>query len=137
MEPCKYKVSKVQESRGYQLEGPGLRPQHIFRDDESRERLADIADLMNFAFEQGRRIVEADQQPNLVKLQVASEIPVVSPAVGANPQSSGAGQKAAQLSPGDAPTDKAVGSTQSFSGRMTTRLLQSTRQLLSRITTVK
>ena len=137
MEPCKYKVSKVEESRGYRLEGPGLRPQHIFRYDESRERLVDIADLMNFAFEQGRRVVEADQLPTRVKLRVASEIPVAAPATGAHPQSVDAGQKAAELSPGDAPTDKAASSTQSFSGRMTTRILQSTRQLLSRITTVK
>jgi len=67
MEACKYKVKPFEQSwgSGYRLEGPGLQTERVFRGEESRERLEDIADLMNFAFEQGRRVVEADQRSAL------------------------------------------------------------------------
>jgi hypothetical protein len=64
METGKYKVNTIHESwgSGYQLDGPGLRMARVFRGEESRERLEDIADLMNFAFEQGRHLIDLGQQ---------------------------------------------------------------------------
>ena len=64
METGRYKVNTIHKSwgSGYQLDGPGLRMARVFRGEESRERLEDIADLMNFAFEQGRRVIELDQR---------------------------------------------------------------------------
>jgi hypothetical protein len=66
MEPRTYKVRKLERSRGdgYRLEGPGLEGERIFRSEESRERLQDIADLMNFAFEEGLRVSEASAPSN-------------------------------------------------------------------------
>jgi len=60
MDASKYKVNKTVDSPsgGYRLEGPGLHMERVYHGDEVRERLENLADLMNFAFEQGRRIVE-------------------------------------------------------------------------------
>jgi hypothetical protein len=66
MEADQYRVRKVEQpwGSGYRLDGPGLQMERALRDEESRERLEDIANLMNFAFEQGRRVVGGVQQPD-------------------------------------------------------------------------
>ena len=65
MEADKYKVSRIQApwGDGYRLDGPGLQMDRPFRSEESRERLEDIANLMNFAFEQGRKMVADEDSP--------------------------------------------------------------------------
>jgi len=63
MEMQRYKVIALRDSQGigYRLDGPGLQMQRLFRGDDHREKLEDMAELMNFSFEQGRRSLE--QQP--------------------------------------------------------------------------
>jgi hypothetical protein len=65
METQKYRVTTLQDSQGncYRLDGPGLQMQRLFRGDDHREKLQDMAELMNFSFEQGRRSLE--QQPTV------------------------------------------------------------------------
>jgi hypothetical protein len=65
METQRYRVTTLQDPQGnwYRLDGPGLQMQRLFRGDDYREQLQDMAELMNFSFEQGRRSL--DQQPTV------------------------------------------------------------------------
>ena len=76
METQRYRVTTFQDSEGagYRLDGPGLQMQRLFRGDDYREKLQDMAELMNFSFEQGRRSL--DQQPTVE----SSERPIVTAA---------------------------------------------------------
>lgn len=80
MELRKYTISKIEDARrcGYLLEGPGLAAERVFRGEESRERLQDIADLMNFAFEQGRQVAEPAQPPSHNVNASSSDVPSMS-----------------------------------------------------------
>jgi hypothetical protein len=80
MESRTYTISKIEDSRrsGYLLEGPGLVAERVFRGEESRERLQDIADLMNFAFEQGRQVVAAEQAPSRSVDASSNDVPSMS-----------------------------------------------------------
>jgi hypothetical protein len=59
-----YKVHEVMlqagDGVGYRLEGPGLLPIRAYCGPEARERLEDLAELLNFAFELGRHRKTSD-----------------------------------------------------------------------------
>ena len=63
MEARNYKVGIAEHSSGdvaYRLDGPGLKAERVYRGEETRERLEDVVELMNFAFEQGRQASTAE-----------------------------------------------------------------------------
>ena len=65
MEARNYKVDIAEHSSGdvaYRLDGPGLKAERVYRGEETRERLEDVVELMNFAFEQGRQALRAELQ---------------------------------------------------------------------------
>jgi len=63
MDAQTYRVSKAEQSSGgvaYRLDGPGLKAERVYCGEETRERLEDVVELMNFAFEQGRQALTAE-----------------------------------------------------------------------------
>ncbi|HYE19963.1 MAG TPA: hypothetical protein VEA69_16050 [Tepidisphaeraceae bacterium] len=56
--PGPYRVDRVETPQGphWRLAGPGLPPSKAYHGDEFRDKLAEIAHLMNFAYDQGRGV---------------------------------------------------------------------------------
>ncbi|HSI34504.1 MAG: hypothetical protein ACAI43_06460 [Phycisphaerae bacterium] len=56
--PGPYFVERVETPQGphWRLAGPGLPPSKVYAGEEFRDKLAEIAHLMNFAYDQARGV---------------------------------------------------------------------------------